>query len=176
MSIWWGKTSVNDTLPTYASAKDNSACLLMLIQGLCQKQIPWKKLQDNQTNRQTDKLKGWQTYWQQFRLVKIFANDTLLSCARATDISICLPMHIQGLCQRQEPWRKNRQMKTIRQTDKLTGQRQNLGEKNFKTIRRKAWKKTSSQDEQTNWLSDTYLQMFCIMTGEKKLVLLKKYM
>ena len=126
--------------------------------------------------RRRKKMKGWQTYCQQFRLVKIFANDTLLSCARATDISICLPMHIQGLCQRQKPWRKNRQMKTIRQTDKLTGQRHNLGEKNFKTIRRKAWKKTSSQDEQTNWLSDTYLQMFCIMTGEKKLVLLKKYM
>ena len=138
MSIWWGKTSVNDTLPTYASAKDNSACLLMLIQGLCQKQIPWKKLQDNQTNRQTDKLKGWQTYWQQFWLVKIFANDTLPSYARATDISVCLPMHIQSLCQRQ-----NLEEKIIRsrRTDKLTGQRQNLGEKNFKTIRRKAWKK-----------------------------------
>ena len=52
--------------------------------------------------RRRDKLKGWQTYWQQFRLVKIFANDTLPSYARATDISVCLPMHIQSLCQRQK--------------------------------------------------------------------------
>ena len=69
----------------------------------------------------------------------IFANDTLPSYARATDISVCLPMHIQGLCQRQN---LNEKIVRSRRSDKLTGQRQNLGEKkNLKTIRRKAWKK-----------------------------------
>ena len=56
MSIWWEKTSVNDTLPSYARATDISVCLPMHIQGLCQRQKPWKKLQDDRMNRQTDTL------------------------------------------------------------------------------------------------------------------------
>ena len=82
--------------------------------------------QDEQTN--------WQTYWQQFQLVKIFANDTLPSYARATDNSVCLPMHIQGLCQRQ-----NLEEKIIR--SRLTDEQPNWEpkhkkreEKNFNTI------------------------------------------
>ena len=55
MSIWWEKTSVNDTLPNYARTTDISVCLPLHIQALCQRQKPWKKLQDKQTNRQTDK-------------------------------------------------------------------------------------------------------------------------
>ena len=55
VSIWWGKTSVNDTLPNFARTTDNSVCLPMHIQGLCQRQRSWKN-QDNQTNRQTDRL------------------------------------------------------------------------------------------------------------------------
>ena len=70
--------------------------------------------------RRTDKLKGWQTYWQQFRFVKIFENDTLPSYARATDISVCLPTHIQSFCQRQKSWKKLQEDQMNRQTERLT--------------------------------------------------------
>ena len=52
MSIWWEKNSVNDTLPRYARATDIPVCLPMHIQSLCQRQKSWKKLQENQMNRQ----------------------------------------------------------------------------------------------------------------------------
>jgi len=102
--FWLVKIFANDTLPSYARATNISVCLPMHIQSLCQRQKPWKKLQDDRINRQTDKQTDWQTYWQQILLVKIFANDILPSYARATDNSVCLPMHIQSLCQRQKPW------------------------------------------------------------------------
>ena len=86
----------------------------MNIQGLCQRQKPWKKLQDNRMNRQTDTLTNILTT---VFACQIFANDILPSYARATDISVCLPMHIQGLCQRQNPWKKLQDNQTNRQTD-----------------------------------------------------------
>ena len=91
---------------------------------------------DEQTNRKTD-----ETYWQQFQLVKIFANDTLPSYARATDISVCLPTHIQGLCQRQN---LDEKIVRLRRSDKRTNWQAKdkiFEKKNFKTIRQKAWKK-----------------------------------
>ena len=73
---------------------------------------------DEQTNWKADKLKCWQTYWQQFRL-------------------------------------QFSQIKTIRLTDRLTGQRQNIGEK--KTLRQLDEKlgrpfKSRWTDEMINWL------------------------
>ena len=131
VSIWWAKTSVNYTLNPVMPGPQTFLTAYLCIFRVCAKDkyLGWnfKRI------RRTDKLKGWQTYWKQFRLLKIFANDTLPSYARATDISVCLPMHIQGLCQRQ-----NLKEKIIRSrlTDEQTNwePKHKKKKKNFRTI------------------------------------------
>ena len=53
------------------------------------------------------------------------------------------------VCAKDKILTKNCQIKTI-QTDRLTGQRQNIGEKKNKTIRRKAWKKLQVEINRRN--------------------------
>ena len=129
------KIFANDTLPSYARATDNSVCLPMHIQSLCQRQKSWKKLQEDQMNRQTERLTN---ILSAILIVKIFANDTIPSYARATDISVCLPLHIKSLCQRQNLDEKlSDQDDPDRQTDRP---KTKYWRKKIKTIRRKAWK------------------------------------
>jgi len=94
---------------------------------------------DEQTNRQTNRLTNILTTnfacqdfckWHFTQLCQGYRHFCLLTYAHS------------GFVPKTKPWRKKCRIKTIRQIDKLTGQRQNLGEKkNLKTIRRKAWKK-----------------------------------